>query len=121
LSENLTARVLGFQLLVEFFDCDREVLNDVAKIETILCEAVVAAGARVVKTAMHKFSPQGVSGVVLISESHVTIHTWPQKGYAAVDIFTCGDRRVAEKIRVLLEERLRADGSQVQAIDRGAQ
>ena len=121
MNENLTDRVLGFQLLVEFFECDRSVLNDVAEIETILCEAVARAGATVVNTAMHRFSPQGISGVVLISESHVTIHTWPENGYAAVDIFTCGNRRVADKIREQLEKSLGAVGSHVQAIDRGAQ
>ena len=112
-------RALGFQLLVEFYDCDRNLLNDVGEIEAILNEAVVAAGASVVETVMHRFSPQGISGVVLISESHVTIHTWPENGYAAVDVFTCGDRQVAEKIRDLLEDRLGAGGSHVRSIDRG--
>ena len=119
MSDKLTSCALGFQLLVEFFDCDQKLLNDVGKIEAILNEAVVAAGASVVKTVIHQFSPQGISGVVLISESHVTIHTWPEKGYAAVDVFTCGDRKVAEKIRDLLEVRLEAGGSRVRAIERG--
>ncbi len=119
MSEKLTSRALGFQLLVEFFDCDRNLLNDVGRIEAILHEVVAAAGAGVVKTVIHQFSPQGISGVVLISESHVTIHTWPENGYAAVDVFTCGDRQVAEKIRDLLEDRLVAGGVRVRAIERG--
>lgn len=54
--------------------------------------AAVHAGAEVREVAFHKFSPQGISGVVVISESHLAVHTWPELGYAAVDVFTCGDR-----------------------------
>ncbi len=55
-----------------------------------MCKAALEAGAEVREVAFHKFSPQGVSGVVIISESHLSIHTWPELGYAAVDVFTCG-------------------------------
>ena len=51
--------------------------------------AAEAAGARIISSQFHRFSPLGVSGVVLIAESHLTIHTWPERGYAAVDVFTC--------------------------------
>ncbi|WP_213974543.1 adenosylmethionine decarboxylase [Tepidanaerobacter acetatoxydans] len=83
---------LGRHILAEIYDCDPTILNSRGLIEEILVKAALEAGAEVREVAFHKFSPQGVSGVVIISESHLTIHTWPELGYAAVDVFTCGDR-----------------------------
>ncbi|MDG5766613.1 adenosylmethionine decarboxylase [Balneolales bacterium ANBcel1] len=82
---------LGRQILVEFYECDEHVLNDVSQIEAILLEGTRASGASIISHKFHKFSPHGVSGMVVIAESHVAIHTWPEYSYAAVDIFTCGD------------------------------
>jgi S-adenosylmethionine decarboxylase proenzyme len=84
-------KALGRQILVEFYDSDRSVIDDVEAIEQIMLDAAYASGATVVSHNFHKFSPHGVSGVIVIAESHVTIHTWPEYGYAAVDIFTCGE------------------------------
>lgn len=84
--------VLGRHILAEIYGCDERVLNNRELIEEIMVEAALGAGAEVREVAFHKFSPQGVSGVVVISESHLTIHTWPELGYAAVDVFTCGDK-----------------------------
>ncbi|HHY11868.1 MAG TPA: adenosylmethionine decarboxylase, partial [Firmicutes bacterium] len=64
---------------------------DLERIREILVSAALSAGAEVLETTFHRFSPQGISGVVVISESHLAIHTWPELGYAAVDVFTCGD------------------------------
>jgi S-adenosylmethionine decarboxylase len=83
---------LGRHILAEIYGCDADVLNDRVHIEKAMVDAALAAGAEVREVAFHKFSPQGVSGVVVISESHLAIHTWPELGYAAVDVFTCGDR-----------------------------
>lgn len=83
---------LGRHILAEFNGCNSSILNDVAKVEAIMVHAALEAGAEVREVAFHKFSPQGVSGVVVISESHLAIHTWPELGYAAVDVFTCGER-----------------------------
>jgi S-adenosylmethionine decarboxylase len=85
-------KALGRHILAEIYDCDPNVLNDRELIEEILVKAALEAGAEVREVAFHKFSPQGVSGVVVISESHLAIHTWPELGYAAVDVFTCGER-----------------------------
>ena len=82
---------LGRHLLLELKDCDREVLNDLDTLRNTLKEAAVVAGATVLGDSFHQFEPQGVSGVVIVAESHLFIHTWPEFGYAAVDIFTCGD------------------------------
>ena len=81
---------LGRHILAEFYGCPSEILNDIQRIERTMVDAALAAGAEVREVAFHKFSPQGVSGVVVISESHLAIHTWPELGYAAVDVFTCG-------------------------------
>lgn len=82
---------LGRHVLAEFHGCPFEMLNDIKKVETIMVNAALEAGAEVREFVFHKFSPQGVSGVVVISESHLAIHTWPELGYAAIDVFTCGE------------------------------
>jgi S-adenosylmethionine decarboxylase len=81
---------LGRHILAEFYGCPPEKLNDTAQIQQEMVNAALEAGAEIRETVFHNFSPQGVSGVVVISESHLAIHTWPEFGYAAVDIFTCG-------------------------------
>jgi S-adenosylmethionine decarboxylase len=82
---------LGRHLLAEFFDCNENVLNNPSLIEQLMQQAAEACGATIVQTCFHRFSPYGVSGVVVIAESHLTIHTWPEMGYASVDLYTCGD------------------------------
>jgi S-adenosylmethionine decarboxylase len=84
-------QALGRQILVEFYDCDKEVLNDAVLIRESMIEAARRSGATIVTDTFHAFSPHGVSGVVVIAESHLAIHTWPEYGYAAVDVFTCGE------------------------------
>lgn len=83
---------LGNHILVEFSGCTPEIMNDVAAIEKGMVDAAETAGATVINSTFHHFSPYGVSGVVVIQESHLAIHTWPEYGYAAVDLFTCGDQ-----------------------------
>lgn len=83
---------LGRHVLAEVYGCQFEVLNDINQVEDIMINAALEAGAEIREFVFHKFSPQGVSGVVVISESHLAIHTWPELGYAAVDVFTCGEK-----------------------------
>ena len=87
---------LGRQLLVELHGCDAAVLDDAEAIEALMLAAARAAGATIVGQSFHHFAPHGVSGVVVIGESHLSLHTWPEYGYAAFDIFTCGDLLNAE-------------------------
>lgn len=82
---------LGRHILVEFTDCNADILNDVDKVEKSMVEAAKTAGATVINSTFHHFSPWGISGVVVIQESHLAIHTWPEYRYAAVDLFTCGE------------------------------
>jgi len=83
---------LGRHVLAEVYGCSFDILNNQDLVEKIMVNAALEAGAEVRECVFHKFSPQGISGVVVISESHLAIHTWPELGYAAVDVFTCGER-----------------------------
>lgn len=83
---------LGRHVLAEMYGCDPGALDSVEMVRQIMVDAATKAGAEIREVAFHKFSPQGVSGVVVISESHLAIHTWPEYGYAAVDVFTCGEK-----------------------------
>jgi S-adenosylmethionine decarboxylase len=82
---------LGRHIIAELYDCDKEILDNIDAIEFYMKQAAYETGATIVNSSFHRFLPYGVSGVVVISESHLTIHTWPEYGYAAVDLFTCGD------------------------------
>jgi S-adenosylmethionine decarboxylase len=79
----------GMHLLVDLWGASR--LDEPAHIDAALCTAAVAAGATILHSHFHHFSPNGgVSGVVVLAESHISIHTWPERDYAAIDIFMCG-------------------------------
>lgn len=82
---------LGRQLTIEYYDCAPRALLDPIEIEKIFLKAAHESHATVISSSFHNFEPQGVSGVVIIAESHFTVHAWPEYNYAAVDIFTCGD------------------------------
>jgi S-adenosylmethionine decarboxylase len=84
-------KILGRHLVVELTECNQGKLNDLAYLEECLDEAVRRSGATKVRSVFHRYNPQGISGVVVIAESHISIHTWPEYGYAAVDFFTCGN------------------------------
>jgi S-adenosylmethionine decarboxylase len=99
---------LGRHLLLELKICNEEVLDDLSGLKECLNEAAVKCGATVVGESFYHFSPQGVSGVVNIAESHIAIHTWPEHGYAAVDVFTCGTNVDPEKAVKFIAERLGA-------------
>ena len=82
---------LGRHVLLELYDCDADLLKLPADAERILLDAATAMGATIVDSHFHAFPVHGVSGVVVIAESHLTVHTWPEHRYAAVDVFSCGD------------------------------
>ncbi|MCD6106767.1 MAG: S-adenosylmethionine decarboxylase proenzyme [Caldisericaceae bacterium] len=84
-------RTEGKHILMDVSGCNPEILNNLELLKSILKEAAEYANAIVLDVAFHHFTPQGVSGVVVISESHLSIHTWPEYGYAALDFYTCGD------------------------------
>jgi len=110
---------LGRHILCEAYGCDPKVLDDRNMVESLMVEAALVAGAEVREVAFHQFSPQGVSGVVVISESHLTIHTWPELGYAAIDVFTCGDTVDPWKALEYLTQGFRAQNRACSEIKRG--
>ncbi len=110
---------LGRHLLLELKDCDWEVLNDLSFLKGVLSAAASKAGATVLGESFHQFNPQGVSGVVVIAESHLFIHTWPEYGYAAVDIFTCGNSVEPEKAAREIIRELKAKNHSMLEIQRG--
>jgi len=110
---------LGNHLLVELYNCEANVINDVLRIEELLLEAVKISGATTLNSTFHKFSPHGVSGVVVISESHFSIHTWPEYGYCALDIFTCGDEINSHLALEYLKKEFRAGNISVTEVKRG--
>ncbi len=82
---------LGTHLLIELRDCNPDILRSIEKVKKILVSAAKEAKASIIDISFHEFNPFGISGIVVIAESHLSIHTWPEYSYAAVDIFTCGD------------------------------
>jgi S-adenosylmethionine decarboxylase proenzyme len=88
--DKATVSALGHHLLVEFTGCDAGALADLGRVTSAMIQAAEASGATVVTHSFHHFSPHGVSGAVIIAESHLAIHTWPEHGFAAVDFFSCG-------------------------------
>jgi S-adenosylmethionine decarboxylase len=112
-------QALGRHVLCEYYNCDRELLNQPEAIGSELVVAVKLAGATPLQVVVHAFSPHGVTGVVVIAESHFAIHTWPEHGFAAVDLFTCGDSVDPYKAFEHLRSALHAETHSVVEIRRG--
>jgi len=110
---------LARHLLLELKICNEEVLDNLDFLKDCLNEAAIQSGATVVGESFYHFSPHGVSGVVNIAESHISIHTWPEYRYAAVDVFTCGDDVDPEKAATLITERLGAQSHSLIELRRG--
>ena len=110
---------LGRHLLGEYHGCDRELLNRPDHIRTELLAAVTIAGATPIQDFVHTFTPHGVTGIVVIAESHFAIHTWPEYGFAAVDLFTCGDSVDPWGAFTHLASALRAGSHSVVEVRRG--
>ncbi|MBM4406809.1 MAG: adenosylmethionine decarboxylase [Chloroflexi bacterium] len=109
---------LGVHVLVECKNCDPAKLNDLTFVRDTLLGAAGDLGVHILGDKFHKFSPQGVTGIVAISESHFSIHTWPEYGYAALDVFTCGDFNPRKAADYILK-RLGAKDSEIKEIKRG--
>ncbi|MFB4166687.1 adenosylmethionine decarboxylase [Virgibacillus sp. JSM 102003] len=82
---------MGRHVIAELWDCNIDILNNMDQIEKIFVDAALKAGAEVREVAFHKFAPHGVSGVVIIAESHLTVHSFPEHGYASIDVYTCSN------------------------------
>ncbi|MFB5663567.1 adenosylmethionine decarboxylase [Alteribacillus sp. HJP-4] len=110
---------MGRHVIAELWGCDMEKLNDMSYIERVFVNAALKAGAEVREVAFHKFAPQGVSGVVIISESHLTIHSFPEHGYASIDVYTCGDRINPNVAADYIASSLGADKQETVEVPRG--
>ncbi len=110
---------LGKHMIVEMYNCSSEALNDLDKIRTTMLQAAEQSGATIVGDTFHQYAPQGVSGAVVIAESHFSIHTWPEYKYAAVDLFTCGDTVDAWKAFAHLRDQLQAEQISQTELKRG--
>jgi len=115
----MTLETLGRHILIEFYNCNEEILASPELIEKHMNKAAEIANATIVNSVFHHFNPYGVSGAVIISESHLAIHTWPEYGYAAVDVFTCGDKINPWTAFDFLEGVFQADRSESIEIPRG--
>lgn len=112
---------LGSHLLVELYGCDKQSLELERSVGTAMKDAAVESEATVVAESFHEFKPYGVSGAVIIQESHYTIHTWPEHGYAAVDLFYCGGGVKVHKAVDLLRERFKPERIKFLVVRRGLQ
>lgn len=109
---------IGMHCLLELFGCPAELLDDPEFIARALREAAENAGATWLGQLHHRFAPKGVTCIGLLAESHISIHTWPEKGYAAVDVFTCGDAAMPEHACELIATEMRAARSTLARIPR---
>lgn len=112
-------KTLGWQLILELYECPHDLLNDPEHVSRIMSQAVHQSGATPIQPFFHQFAPQGVSGVIIISESHFAIHTWPEFGYAAIDVFTCGDDIDMEVAAQVLQKGFQAGKMQKMMLSRG--
>jgi len=110
---------LGTHVLLELWEISSQDLNDREWVRRALVRAAGEARCTIVSEAFHRFAPQGISGVVVIAESHISIHTWPELGYAAVDIFTCGDHTMPERAAEFLVQYMKAGQHSMKVIERG--
>ncbi|TCT25000.1 adenosylmethionine decarboxylase proenzyme [Melghiribacillus thermohalophilus] len=110
---------MGRHVIAELWNCNADKLNNMALIEQIFVNAALKAGAEIREVAFHKFAPQGVSGVVIISESHLTIHSFPEHGYASIDVYTCGDRIDPNVAAQYIVEALEAETVEKVEVPRG--
>lgn len=119
ISQSVLMKSLGNHLIIELYDCNADIINDLHKVENILMESVNISGAEIIAPVFHKFNPHGVSGVIVIAESHFSIHTWPEYGYCAVDIFTCGDTINSQKALIFMKKAFEAKSISVVETKRG--
>lgn len=108
----------GQHLIIDAFGCQEDILNNEEALQELLTEAINQLGMEILSIYFHSFSPIGVTGVICISTSHVSIHTWPEHGYAALDLYTCGEKDLWPALTEVLNK-LQAKNSEVYELSRG--
>jgi len=115
--ENKTKKYSGIHLIAEFWN--GEIVEDVSRMKKILVAAVKKANNTPLEIIIHKFQPQGMTGIVLLAESHIAIHTWPEFNYIALDIYTCGDKGNPMKSLEYLKKEFKPKKVKIKKIKRG--
>ena len=115
----MNANFLGKHILAEYTGCKKEIISDTKTVEEIMLQAAEKSKVTIVEKCFHKFSPYGVSGVVIIAESHLAIHTWPEYNFAAVDFFTCNKDCNTDIALEYLKKQFSAEKYKVMKIKRG--
>ncbi len=113
-------KIYGYHYIVELVDCDRKTISDTQLLEKILLSVAQKARAVVMGSYFHSLPPEGVTGVVVLAESHITIHTWPEDNYAAVDLFVCGKHTQINQAINLLVQECRARDFYIKKLPRGS-
>ena len=109
---------VGKHCILELYGCSPAKLDDESFLRSTITAAVQQAGATLLNLITHQFAPQGITGLALLAESHLSIHTWPEAGYAAVDVFTCGDHTMPERACLVLQQELEARGHSLRSFQR---
>ena len=109
---------IGKHCILDLYECDPIKLNDEAFVRTTLTTSAKNAGATLLNLITHRFEPYGVTGLALLAESHISIHTWPENRYAACDVFTCGDHTMPEKACELIAQEFMAGYKTLQSFSR---
>lgn len=112
-------KVIGKHLTVDMYGCSFESLDNVAFVKDAMLTAVKEANMTLLDFTYHKFEPQGLTALALLAESHMSIHTYPEMGYAAVDVFTCGDHSRPDKAVQTLQRFLQPEKTKTTNIKRG--
>jgi S-adenosylmethionine decarboxylase len=108
----------GRHLILDLYDCDPNILDDYGELQRLLEASLVMAKANILRIIGEKFEPQGVTLLALLAESHASIHTWPEIGYAAIDLYTCGDTTQTHKAAEFLKTKLKASNSDEKELTR---
>lgn len=110
----------GRHLILDLYDCDSQLLNDYEQLQQLLETALQMSNATILRIIGEKFKPQGVTLLALLAESHASIHTWPELGYAAIDLYTCGNATNTDKAAQFLTKKLKAEISEQKEITRSS-
>ncbi len=110
---------LGNHILLELWGVTGDLLDDAVALEQGLVAAASRGGAHVLEGRFRRFEPHGISGVIILAESHITVHTWPELGYAAVDIFTCGAAAIGDRVSHEVLGALAPTSHEIRRVQRG--
>lgn len=110
----------GRHLILDLYDCDPQLLDNFDELQNVMEIALQMSNATILRIIGEKFKPQGVTLLALLAESHCSIHTWPEIGYAAIDLYTCGNKTNSDKAAQFLKKKLRSKQSVEKELVRSA-